>query len=145
MQEYADPVIDWLDAGRGILARRFFREVRARAVPSSSHSIQVLAPQSCTQLPNGSYSKDLTLVEADLSRIAILDNSPVSYSTCQGQRTPPPLSSPSYPIISFPANGIPVEGWTSDPSDEALLDLLPFLDSLRFASDVRSILGIRGF
>ena len=28
MQEYADPVIDWLDAGRGILARRFFREVR---------------------------------------------------------------------------------------------------------------------
>ena len=28
MQEYADPVIDWLDAGRGILARRLFREVR---------------------------------------------------------------------------------------------------------------------
>ena len=27
MQEYADPVIDWLDAGRGILGRRFFREV----------------------------------------------------------------------------------------------------------------------
>ena len=30
MQEYADPVIDWLDAGRGILGRRFFREVRPR-------------------------------------------------------------------------------------------------------------------
>lgn len=27
MKEYADPVIDWLDAGRGILALRFFREV----------------------------------------------------------------------------------------------------------------------
>lgn len=27
MKEYADPVIDWLDAGRGILERRFFREV----------------------------------------------------------------------------------------------------------------------
>jgi hypothetical protein len=27
MEEYADPVIDWLDAGRGILARRFFRDV----------------------------------------------------------------------------------------------------------------------
>jgi hypothetical protein len=27
MQEYADPVIDWLDAGRGILAKRFFRDV----------------------------------------------------------------------------------------------------------------------
>lgn len=30
MQEYADPVIDWLDAGRGILTRRLFREVRAK-------------------------------------------------------------------------------------------------------------------
>jgi CTD nuclear envelope phosphatase 1 len=27
MKEYADPVIDWLDAGTGILNRRFFREV----------------------------------------------------------------------------------------------------------------------
>ena len=28
MREYADPVIDWLDAGRGILVQRFFRDVR---------------------------------------------------------------------------------------------------------------------
>jgi CTD nuclear envelope phosphatase 1 len=27
MQEYADPVIDWLDAGRGIFEHRFFRDV----------------------------------------------------------------------------------------------------------------------
>jgi len=27
VQEYADPVIDWLDAGRGILSHRFFRDV----------------------------------------------------------------------------------------------------------------------
>ena len=31
MQEYADPVIDWLDAGRGILGKRFFREVSCTA------------------------------------------------------------------------------------------------------------------
>ena len=31
MQEYADPVIDWLDAGRGILGKRFFREVSCAA------------------------------------------------------------------------------------------------------------------
>jgi TFIIF-interacting CTD phosphatase-like protein len=43
------------------------------------------------------------------------------------------------------ANGIPIEGWTHDPLDEALLDLLPVLDSLRFTSDVRRVLGIRGF
>lgn len=107
MQEYADPVIDWLDAGRGILARRFFRE-------------------SCTLLPNGSYTKDLSVVEQDLSRICLVDNSPISYHVNE-------------------ANGIPIEGWTHDPSDEALLDLLPILDSLRFTSDVRNVLGLRGF
>jgi Dullard-like phosphatase family protein len=107
MKEYADPVIDWLDAGQGILARRFFRE-------------------SCTQLPNGSYTKDLTVIEQDLGRICLVDNSPVCYTR-------------------NPMNGIPIEGWTHDPSDEALLDLLPVLDSLRFTSDVRRVLGIRGF
>ena len=32
MQEYADPVIDWLDAGRGIIGKRFFREVSCAAI-----------------------------------------------------------------------------------------------------------------
>ncbi|KAF9058158.1 NLI interacting factor-like phosphatase-domain-containing protein [Panaeolus papilionaceus] len=105
VQEYADPVIDWLDAGRGILSHRFFRD-------------------SCTQLPNGSYTKDLSVVDEDLSRVCLVDNSPVSYSINQ-------------------ANGIPIEGWTQDPYDEALLDLLPVLDSLRFTSDVRRVLGLR--
>ncbi|KAJ7095327.1 NLI interacting factor-like phosphatase-domain-containing protein [Mycena belliarum] len=105
MQEYADPVIDWLDAGRGILAHRLFRD-------------------SCTQLPNGSYTKDLSVVDADLSRVCLIDNSPISYRINE-------------------ANGIPIEGWTHDPSDEALLDLLPILDSLRFTSDVRRVLGLR--
>ncbi|KAF7301646.1 FCP1-like proteiny domain-containing protein [Mycena indigotica] len=105
MQEYADPIIDWLDAGRGILAHRLFRD-------------------SCTQLPNGSYTKDLSVVDSDLSRVCLIDNSPISYRVNE-------------------ANGIPIEGWTHDPSDEALLDLLPFLDSLRFTSDVRRVLGLR--
>ncbi|KAF8195951.1 HAD-like domain-containing protein [Mycena galopus ATCC 62051] len=96
MQEYADPIIDWLDAER----------------------------DSCTQLPNGSYTKDLSVVDPDLSRVCIIDNSPISYRINE-------------------ANGIPIEGWTHDPSDEALLDLLPVLDSLRFTSDVRRVLGLR--
>jgi TFIIF-interacting CTD phosphatase-like protein len=33
MKEYADPVIDWLDAGQDILGRRFFREVRVTTSP----------------------------------------------------------------------------------------------------------------
>jgi TFIIF-interacting CTD phosphatase-like protein len=48
-------------------------------------------------------------------------------------------------VSSVAANALPIEGWTSDPNDEALLDALPILDSLRFTSDVRKVLGIRGF
>ncbi|KDQ28926.1 hypothetical protein PLEOSDRAFT_1063653 [Pleurotus ostreatus PC15] len=105
MQEYADPVIDWLDAGRGILGRRLFRD-------------------SCTQLPSGTYTKDLAVVEQDLSNVCLIDNSPISYRINE-------------------ANGIPIEGWTNDPADEALLDLLPVLDSLRFTNDVRRVLSLR--
>ncbi|KAN0061372.1 Nuclear envelope morphology protein 1 [Thecaphora frezii] len=106
VQEYADPVIDWLDQGRGLISGRLFRE-------------------ACTYR-NGSYVKNLEVVDSDLSTVCLVDNSPASYAHNQ-------------------ANGIPIEGWTHDPNDEALLDLLPVLDSLRFATDVRHILGIRGF
>ena len=38
MQEYADPVINWLDAGRGIIHGRFFREVSI-AIPSCEPTV----------------------------------------------------------------------------------------------------------
>ncbi|KAG9294048.1 hypothetical protein G9A89_000670 [Geosiphon pyriformis] len=103
MPEYADPVIDWLDPNKNLITSRYFR-------------------QSCTNR-NGAYVKDLTIIEPDLSKVCLVDNSPVSYSLHE-------------------ENGIPIEGWISDPKDEALLDLLPFLDALRFTDDVRSVLSL---
>jgi len=83
MQEYADPVIDWLDAGRGILPHRFFRDVRHHFhFKNNIHPL--IDQQSCTQLPNGSYTKDLSVVEADLARVCLVDNSPVSYTVNEG-------------------------------------------------------------
>ena len=70
MPEYADPVIDWLDAGRGLFAKKLYRE-------------------SCHLQPNGSYIKDLALVEADLSRVCFMDNSPISYSWNKGRSIDP--------------------------------------------------------
>ena len=84
MQEYADPVIDWLDAGRGILGRRLFREVSRAAPYARRVRTERMMLQSCTQLPNGSYSKDLSIVEQDLSRVCLIDNSPVCYSINEG-------------------------------------------------------------
>lgn len=30
MQEYADPVIDWLDGGRGLFGKKLYRDVSPR-------------------------------------------------------------------------------------------------------------------
>ncbi|KAI8048867.1 NLI interacting factor-like phosphatase-domain-containing protein [Syncephalis plumigaleata] len=104
LPEYADPVIDWLDPEARYFKRRLFRS-------------------ACT--PRGfSFAKDLTLAQADLSRVILVDNSPASYALHK-------------------ENGLPISGWYDDQRDEALLDLLPVLDALRFVDDVRSILRLR--
>ena len=65
VQEYADPVIDWLERERRYFGGRYYR-------------------QHCT-LRNGEYIKDLAQVEPDLSRVMILDNSPMSYIFHEGK------------------------------------------------------------
>ena len=65
VQEYADPVIDWLEQERKYFSRRYYR-------------------QHCT-FRNGAYIKDLSSVEPDLSKVMILDNSPLSYIFHEGK------------------------------------------------------------
>ena len=64
VQEYADPVIDWLELERKYFVGRYYR-------------------QHCT-FRNGAYIKDLSSIEPDLSKVMILDNSPVSYIFHEG-------------------------------------------------------------
>lgn len=104
VQEYADPVIDWLELERKYFAGRLYR-------------------QHCTYR-NGAYVKDLGQVEPDLSKVAIIDNSPTSY-------------------MFHEDNAIPIEGWISDPTDNDLLHLIPLLEGLQYATDVRTVLALR--
>ena len=64
VQEYADPVIDWLEQEKKYFSARYYR-------------------QHCT-FRNGAYIKDLSSVEPDLSKVMILDNSPLSYIFHEG-------------------------------------------------------------
>lgn len=104
LEQYANPVVSWLDNGEGIFSGRLFR-------------------QHCKER-NGMFLKDLTIVDPDLSKVCLLDNSVASF-------------------ILYPDNAIPINSWFSDSTDTALLDMLPFLDALRFTHDVRSILCLR--
>ncbi|KAK5116716.1 hypothetical protein LTR62_007390 [Meristemomyces frigidus] len=135
VQEYADPVIDWLERERKYFSGRYYR-------------------QHCT-LRNGAYIKDLAQVEPDLSRVAILDNSPMSYIFHEGESSTA-LASKYLPgsfryvfwmkMLMFASdNAIPIEGWISDPTDHDLLHLIPMLEGLQYVTDVRALLALRHY
>lgn len=97
--------------------------------------------QSCLA-KEGNFVKDLSLIGQDLATTIIVDNSPIAYSHNKGKYL---CSSTLILCINeYTENALPIENWMGDnPSDDALLNLLPFLNGLRFTSDVRSILSLR--
>ncbi|KAH8239928.1 hypothetical protein KR032_009404, partial [Drosophila birchii] len=101
-EDYASPILDFLDNGRGILTERFYR-----------HNTVDVA---------GLKAKYISLCSPDIANVLLLDNSNIECSFNAG-------------------NCIPISSYRIGQKDEALLDLLPFLDALRFTRDVRSVLG----
>lgn len=90
------------------------------------------------------YLKDLSMVDQDLSRVFLLDNSTVSFILNPGIAWCVVMVY-SHHFIIVVENGVFIDSWYEDKKDTALLDLLPFLDALRFVEDVRSILSLRAF
>lgn len=69
----------------------------------------------------GNFVKDLSQLGRDLRKVIIVDNSPISY-------------------MFHPTNAVPITTWFNDPNDAELLDLIPFLEDLRFVDNVMTVL-----
>jgi len=88
-----------------------------------------LFQQHCTCI-NGTFVKDLSLLGRPLHRTVIIDNSLLSFAF-------------------QPMNGVPCDDWFGDHTDDELLQLIPMLQLLFSARDVRmellQIFGIDDF
>ncbi|KAI0462758.1 hypothetical protein LJB42_003559 [Komagataella kurtzmanii] len=142
IQEYADPVIDLLEqdvsfteknqsSSKKLFEARYYRNncVWEKGKGYIKDLSILLSPQepllSPPSTPRQGKSRRKSIPAKDsLANYVIIDNSPISY--CKHN-----------------FNGIMVEGWINDPNDTELMNLLPLLNSLRFTSDVRSILCLK--
>ncbi|GMH30236.1 hypothetical protein Nepgr_032079 [Nepenthes gracilis] len=79
--------------------------------------------ESCV-FSDGTYTKDLTVLGVDLAKVIIIDNCPQVFRLQVN-------------------NGIPIKSWFDDPSDSELLSLIPFLETLVNAEDIRPIIARR--
>ncbi|VFR03034.1 unnamed protein product [Cuscuta campestris] len=106
-----------LDASQSIYAKQLLDILD----PDGKYISRRAYRESCI-FSDGSYTKDLTVLGVDLAKIVIIDNSPQVFRLQVN-------------------NGIPIKSWFDDPSDSALISLLPFLETLADADDVRPIIA----
>lgn len=101
--------------------RIYAEQIIDRLDPDGKLISQRIYRESCI-FSDGSYTKDLTILGVHLAKVAIIDNTPQVFQLQVD-------------------NGIPIKSWFDDPADQELVELLPFLETLVDAEDVRPLIS----
>ncbi|KAF8410996.1 hypothetical protein HHK36_003535 [Tetracentron sinense] len=124
LHRFLEKVAEMFDVTVFTASQRTYAEQLLNILDPDKKFISQCASRESCIFSDGSYTKDLTVLGVDLAKVAIIDNSPQVFQLQVN-------------------NGIPIKSWFDDPSDRALISLLPFLETLVDADDVRPIIAKR--